>query len=95
MSDRVHCDEHGDSATTFVCVHITDSLSDGKPRGFLWSIDDDGEYQAVCPQYRETPDDQWEARAGEVGRILCFGCYQRAAKLNGVDVHDGSGGSAR
>ena len=86
MSELIQCDEHGESVATFVCVHVAETLLDRKPRGFLWSIDTDGEYQAVCPTCRETPDEEWETRAKEVGRVLCFGCYKKAATLNGVDI---------
>jgi hypothetical protein len=29
-------------------------------------------------------DDEWESVAVELGRVLCFACYTRAAELNGI-----------
>lgn len=86
MSRQVTCDAHGETEATIVCAHIIDTLNDEKPRGFLWSLDEDNEYQAVCTDCHNMPRDEWSERATELGRILCFGCYKKAAMLNGVDI---------
>jgi hypothetical protein len=86
VSDIVQCDVHGSSLETFVCKHIAETLADGSPRGFRWFVDDEGDYQATCDTCSELPDAEWEARQGELGRILCLGCFGRAASLNGVII---------
>jgi hypothetical protein len=84
MSHRIQCAEHGDSISTVVCVHICDTLKDGKPRGFLWSIDEDNDYQAVCADCRAMDRRNWRRMAKDLGRVLCFECYSRAGELNGI-----------
>jgi hypothetical protein len=85
VSDLIRCEEHGEQRATFACVHILESLRDGEPRGFLWSFDD-GDHQAVCDACRAIPDAEWEATAGNTIRLICFGCFKRAAAINGVAV---------
>jgi len=86
MTTKLVCDEHGDDVATYVCVHVIDSLRDLKPRGFSWSVDDEDEYQAVCADCRAMPRKRWRKQSSELGRILCFSCYKKAAALNGIDV---------
>lgn len=89
MTDKLVCDEHGDSEATFVCTHIIQTLDDAVPRGFNWSLDRDGEYQAACSACRSLSDAEWERVAGEVCTILCLGCFKQAASLNGITIGDG------
>jgi hypothetical protein len=86
VSELVECDEHGAAASTIVCMHVADGLRDGRPRGFLWSIDDEGEHQAVCSDCDALSQDEWSRVAVDFGRVLCFECYLRAARMNGVEV---------
>ena len=88
MSERVTCEEHGENLATIVCVHIIDTLRDRKPRGFLWSVEDEDDYSAVCQACRNMPDDEWSRLAVELGRVVCFGCFKKAAILNGVKVSE-------
>jgi len=86
LSDTIHCDVHGDSACSFVCAHILQTLEDGEPRGFNWSQDEDGEFQATCDACRSLSDDEWEVEAPRVIKLICLGCYRRAADVNGVTI---------
>ena len=88
MSDRIHCDKHGDTKQTMVCVHIVESLKDEKPRGFAWCLADDGFLYADCARCNGLSSDEWQDQVDANGRILCFGCFQDAASLNGVDLDD-------
>ena len=92
MSDRIHCDQHGETKPTFVCVHIVQTLKDGSPRGFAWCLADDGYLYADCSTCNALSDDEWNEQKGKNGRSLCFGCYKVAAALNDADVSSGSGG---
>ena len=84
MSETVQCVEHGKCAATAVCCHVVESLADGERRGFWWSLDEENEYSAVCSDCDSMPADQWEREQDDLGRVLCFGCFQRVARLNGV-----------
>jgi len=92
VTTPVQCEEHGDSVATFVCVHISQTLDDTKPRGFLWSVDDDGEYQAMCSDCdalsASVSEEEWERLENELCpiEILCLSCFKRAAKLNQINI---------
>ena len=83
MSDPIQCDVHGPSEATFVCEHICASMTDLQARGFNWSRED-GEYQATCDVCRSTTEEEWAAVSGKVIRMICFGCFQEAAAINGA-----------
>ena len=82
----VECDEHGSALATVVCAHVVQSLVDCKPYGFLWTLDDDQEYSAVCDQCNAMTDAEWERDAEGLGRVLCFECFCNAGRLNGVTL---------
>ena len=86
MSQTISCDVHGERACAIVCVHIVETLKDSEPRGFHWSLDEDGEHQATCSSCSDMDDSIWETLEVELGRVLCFECYCRAATLNGVSM---------
>jgi hypothetical protein len=86
MNKRVACDEHGEDLATYVCVHVLDSLQDKKPRGFLWSLDDDDDYSAICQECNDMSDEEWEQKSSDLLRVLCLGCFKKAAELNGVRI---------
>ncbi len=88
--NTVECDKHGTDEATAVCTHIVQTLRDHEPRGFLCSIDEDNEYQAVCTACRQMPDDEWSRTAGDFCTIICLGCFKKAAALNGVDLPERS-----
>ncbi|HEX3886817.1 MAG TPA: hypothetical protein VHW05_04915 [Phenylobacterium sp.] len=84
MSELVQCEVHGAREATVVCCHVVETLRDGLVRGFRWFVDADGEYEATCDTCSSMSDDEWESVAVELGRVLCFACYTRAAELNGI-----------
>jgi hypothetical protein len=86
LSDPIVCDVHGESVATIVCVHILDTLQDDAPRGFWWAVDDEGEYDAICEECNNMSDEEWAASSTENCCVLCFECYARAAKLNGIEM---------
>jgi hypothetical protein len=90
VSEVVVCPEHGDRAATIVCKHVLETLRDGERRGFRWSIDEDGEYQAFCSECDARSEllsqSEWDDLAGDIGRVLCLECFRRAATLNAVHL---------
>jgi hypothetical protein len=86
LSDTIFCKTHGDSACSFVCSHIRETLDDGAARGFNWSQDEDGEFQATCNHCRSLSDDEWELLAPKEIQLICFGCFKKAALANGIAV---------
>ncbi len=89
MSELLKCATHGDQRPTFVCGHIVQTLGDGKPRGFLWGVDDDGNYQAICPSCDDLSDAEWEAAVSSAAAI-CFECFKIAAAYNSVHLDGAS-----
>jgi hypothetical protein len=86
MSEYCECDVHGPSVATIVCRHVVDTLQDGSPRGFDWHVDEDGDYQAVCQTCLDMDADEWDCHEGQLGRVLCFECFRKAALMNGVQI---------
>ena len=86
MSTPVICGEHGESIAAAVCLHISQTLKDKKPRGFLPLVDGDGMHSAICIECNEMPFEEWERTRAENLAIICFECYRKAAKLNGAEV---------
>jgi hypothetical protein len=88
VTNSIHCQQHGQQKATFVCDHIFASLHEGAACGFLWFLDEDGGYQAICTACNEMPFADWQARSSESIRMLCYSCYIRAAEANGVSRVD-------
>lgn len=86
MADTIHCELHGDRTAAYVCAHILETLEDEEPRGFLDLVDEDGDHQAICIACNTMPFEDWERTAAENMRAICWGCFERAAAINGVDV---------
>jgi len=82
----IDCIEHGQQVDAAVCGHIVQTLKDRKARGFLAQIDDDGGHSAICTYCNEMPIAEWERTQRENFAIVCFECYRKAAKLNGVEI---------
>ena len=82
---KIHCGTHGKQEQTYVCRHIVETVEDGQPRGFYWNKSDD-EFQAICEACNNMSDEEFHAAEPENIRVLCFGCFQDAAALNGVDI---------
>ncbi len=82
---RIRCGTHGEQDETFVCVHIVESLKDGEARGFVWNVSD-GVFEALCETCNDLSEAEFAARQHEIVARLCFGCFQDAAALNGVEI---------
>jgi len=92
-ANRVECATHGLRAAAFVCVHSMETLSDGHPRGLLWSRDSDGclnGYCDACERYLERNGGEWndETEAHADIKLVCEGCFRRIAALNGIEELD-------
>ena len=85
MSDEITCGTHGKQDTTYVCNHIVDSLKDGEACGFVWNKAD-GDFQALCAACNDMTDEEFAERQADIISMLCFGCFQDAAALNGIDL---------
>jgi TPP-dependent indolepyruvate ferredoxin oxidoreductase alpha subunit len=92
MTDSVDCPVHGSSAITFVCAHVAASLKDKKPRGFWYSSfkveDEPCAWCTECEDMLRAAGDEWndEIQKHAQIKLLCFGCFVRAAQLNGIEV---------
>lgn len=87
MANTVRCSEHGEQEETFVCQHIVETLRDGMPRGFFWSIARDVPRPDACSACNDTvaaAGGDWtpEAEAAAGVRLLCGACYDRAKAIN-------------
>jgi len=90
VTNLISCNEHGESAQTFVCSHIIASLKDGQPRGFVYTTldpnDEPNAYCSACEEMLNASGGEWteelEKKAGV--KLLCYECFLRAARLNGV-----------
>jgi len=85
MSDIIKCGTHGKQETTFVCAHIIQSLKDGEERGFCWNKSD-GDFQALCSVCNDLSEDEFQKIQADIVNALCFGCFQDAAALNGIEI---------
>jgi hypothetical protein len=85
MTTSVKCATHGDRAGAMVCGHILQTLKDAQPRGFLWAVDGEGEYQAICPTCDDMSDAEWEA-SYDSAAVICMECFKLAAAYNGVPM---------
>jgi uncharacterized protein YcgI (DUF1989 family) len=84
VSAAIHCNEHGAKPPACICVHIQKSLHDGKKVGFLWSRNDDGEYDAICTFCNTMPFDDWEAQKDKSFVVICHDCFIKAAAFYGI-----------
>lgn len=85
MSDQITCGTHGRQDTTFVCLHIIQSIQKGEGCGFWWNKVD-GDFQALCTACNDLTEQEFFAREADIINVLCFGCFQDAASLNGIDI---------
>lgn len=82
MTSHVECRAHGQSRATYVCKHILDQLQSGIPAGCNPITDAEGELQAFCDACWNCPDEEWEASASDLIRLICLECLKGAARLN-------------
>jgi hypothetical protein len=84
----IHCDEHGEQQATYVCQHIIQTLSDGKPRGFWASGNPENPrpdaWCAECEAKVQEAGGEWsdESEAFAGVSLLCGACYDRAIAIN-------------
>ena len=83
--DTVACKIHGNQQRTFVCQHIVEGLSQGRPVGFFWSIEDRGNPRSdawcrACNERLRLTGGEWvgEALANLKAKLLCGACYDSA-----------------
>lgn len=86
MAETLECDKHGPSETTYVCVHLVETLKDGKPRGFNWIRDAEGEIQAYCDDCWDATDEEWEWIQEQGPKILCLSCLEQVAAINDLEM---------
>jgi len=86
----VRCEEHGVSTEAFVCGHVLASLKDGQPRGFVYSsldaVDEPSAYCSACDTMLQANGGEWTEALEERAdiKLLCYGCFMKAARMNGV-----------
>lgn len=87
MNGMIECREHGQSRRAYVCAHVSHTLSDGIPRGVIWSRDEDGCVNAYC----DACDARLEAAGGEWIdevvtaadiKLICEPCFRRTLSIN-------------
>jgi hypothetical protein len=86
--EYIECCEHGKQQETYVCQHTVESLKDGQPRGFCWSIEqpENPRPDAWCSECEDlvNKNGEWEGEAEEFSnvKILCGVCYDSVKLLN-------------
>ncbi|MEM8935575.1 MAG: hypothetical protein AAGC77_04130 [Pseudomonadota bacterium] len=86
MTATITCPAHGSQPETFVCVHIIEGMEAGEARGFWYSKNPDGVYDAVCGACDALSQDDFDALGPENIKVICFGCFKEAAALNDIDI---------
>ena len=81
----ITCGTHGEQDETFVCKHIIETLKDRESRGFHWN-NVDGGFEAICSCCNDMSEKDFAARVEDLIRPLCFGCFQDAAVINGIEI---------
>ena len=89
MSEKLQCEKHGEQSEAFVCSHIVETLADRKPRGIVWSRDEDGSINAYCDAcdaaLKEAGGDWTDELQDKAGiGLVCEACILPAFALNGV-----------
>lgn len=86
MTREVECENHGTSEATFTCTHLMQTIKDGKPRGFHWIRDEEGEIQAFCDACWDADDEEWKKISAEGPRMLCLDCLKKIAAINDLEM---------
>ncbi len=82
---QITCGTHGKQEETFVCRHIIETVKDGEPRGFHWNRTEEG-FEAICSECNELSEKAFASQVEDLIRPLCFGCFQDAASINGIEI---------
>lgn len=82
MSDddqRIHCEKHGETAATYVCIHLRDGVACGfhNGGGAPWSDAWCDACEAVVQR-----DGEWTDENSPKLSVLCTGCYDECRALN-------------
>jgi hypothetical protein len=93
VTDKTQCAVHGEARRAYICQHLLATLEDGISRGAFWCRDDDrciNGYCAECAARLEAAGEEWtEEVTAQLGvKIICEGCFQRIADLNGFSELD-------
>jgi len=83
----VTCGTDGRQPQAFVCVHIIESIREGEAAGFWWSRGPAGVWAAVCDQWNGLSQAEFDALGPDNIGVICRGCVEDAAALNGVEVN--------
>ena len=76
----VECETHGKQQATFVCLHIIQTLHDGKVRGFWWAGDSDNSrpdaWCSECDAKVQEANGEWndESETFAEVKLLCGAC---------------------
>lgn len=82
---HIICGTHGKQEETFVCRHIIETISDGEARGFYWNRTEEG-FEAICGACNDLSEKEFAKVVEDLIRPLCFGCFQDAAAINGIEI---------
>ena len=87
MTETLICEKHGQQNEAIICSHLVQTLADRRPRGLIWSRDEDGAINAYCVGCKDMVDDAggvWtddlQEKAG-LG-LVCEGCLMPLFELN-------------
>jgi hypothetical protein len=80
----INCVRHGEQRRAFVCVHLVETAEDGKPRGFVWKRDAEGEYEAFCTPCSQISAERWAKIYEQQGTAICLQCFAGIGRMNGV-----------
>lgn len=84
MREPINCVRHGTRRRAYVCIHILQTAEDGKPRGFIWKRDAEGEYEAFCTPCSRIPAETWAKIYETQGTAICLYCFADIGRLNGI-----------
>jgi hypothetical protein len=89
MTETLTCEKHGVQNEAIICCHLVSTLGDRRPRGLIWSRDDEGSINAYCIGCKDMLDaaggawtEELEAKA-QLG-IVCEACLLPLFDLNTV-----------
>lgn len=90
MTEKIACEKHGEQNEAFICSHLVETLKDRKPRGVIWSRDEEGAINAYCEACDaglKAAGGAWTEELEEQAGIVavCEACMMPVFKLNGAE----------
>jgi hypothetical protein len=86
LFQTVDCSAHGEQQAAFVCRHLVQTIADGRPRGFFWSVTEAGELHAWCAACERLSEEHggWtdEDEREMAVTLVCRECCERAREAN-------------